>query len=258
MVPETTSTSRRNPRMKVAAINSSPMMGKGNTARILDPFLEGMRGAGAEVDLLYTKKLDINPCHGEFNCWAKTPGVCYQDDDMQTVLPKLREADIWVLATPVFVDGISGPMKNLLDRVIPLIQPFVELRDDHCRHPLREGTKRGKLVLVSNCGFWELDNFDPLLVHLKAMCKNADREFAGALLRPHGPALKGMLEMGLPVTDVIEAAREAGRQLVEEGTMSPETLDTVSRELLPREVYVENLNQIFGQALEGVGDREIG
>ncbi|MCK5653323.1 MAG: flavodoxin family protein, partial [Gemmatimonadetes bacterium] len=60
------------------------------------------------------------------------------------------------------------------------------------------------------------------------------------------------------VTDVIEAAREAGRQLVEEGTMSPETLDTVSRELLPREVYVENLNQIFGQALEGVGDREIG
>ncbi len=59
--------------MKVLAINSSPMMGKGNTARILDPFLEGMREAGAEVDLVYTKKLDINPCHGEFNCWAKRP-----------------------------------------------------------------------------------------------------------------------------------------------------------------------------------------
>ena len=49
--------------MKVFAINSSPMMGKGNTARILDPFLEGVRGAGAEVEILYTKKLDINPCH---------------------------------------------------------------------------------------------------------------------------------------------------------------------------------------------------
>ncbi|MFG1691625.1 NAD(P)H-dependent oxidoreductase, partial [Gemmatimonadota bacterium] len=60
--------------------------------------------------------------------------------------PKLREAEVWVLATPVFVDGISGPMKDLLDRFIPLIQPFVELRDGHCRHPLREGTERGKLV----------------------------------------------------------------------------------------------------------------
>ncbi|MFG1691626.1 hypothetical protein ACGF5M_05690 [Gemmatimonadota bacterium] len=84
------------------------------------------------------------------------------------------------------------------------------------------------------------------------MCKNVDREFAGALLRPHGPALKSMLEMGLPVTDVIESAKEAGRQLVEEGAMSPETLDTVSRELLPLEAYMQNLNQRFQQALDKV------
>ncbi len=141
------------------------------------------------------------------------------------------------------------------DRIIPLIEPFVELRDGRCRHPVREETKKGKVVLVSNCGFWEMDNFDPLLVHMQAMCKNADRAFAGALLRPHGPALKGMLEMGLPVNDVVEAATEAGRQLVEEGAMSAETLHTVSRELLSRDRYVENLNQRFRQALEGVGTR---
>lgn len=44
-----------------------------------------------------------------------------------------------------------------------------------------------KMVLVSNCGFWEMDNFDPLLVHLKALCRNAEAEFVGALLRLHGP-----------------------------------------------------------------------
>lgn len=41
--------------MKILAINSSPKMGNGNTALILDPFLEGMREAGAEVELYYTK-----------------------------------------------------------------------------------------------------------------------------------------------------------------------------------------------------------
>ncbi|WP_207637584.1 flavodoxin family protein [Desulfotruncus alcoholivorax] len=41
--------------MKVIAINSSPNMGEGNTALILNPFLKGMREAGAEVELFYTK-----------------------------------------------------------------------------------------------------------------------------------------------------------------------------------------------------------
>jgi len=238
--------------MKVLAFNSSPMMDKGNTALILNPFLEGMREAGAEVELFYTKKLKINPCQGEFNCWLKTPGKCWQKDDMDMLRPKLGEADVWVLATPLYVDGMTGPMKNLIDRIIPLVQPFFELRDDHIRHPAREGTKRGKTVLVSNCGFWEMDNFDALLVHMKALCKNGNREFAGALLRPQGPALRPMMEMGAPVNDVVEAAKEAGRQLVRDGKMSTETLNTVSRELMSREDYIQVANQNFQQALDAL------
>jgi len=37
---------------------------------------------------------------------------------MQMLLPKITEADALVLATPVYVDGVTGPMKNLLDRII--------------------------------------------------------------------------------------------------------------------------------------------
>jgi len=238
--------------MKVLAFNSSPRMDKGNTALILNPFLEGMREAGAEVELFYTKKLKINPCQGEFNCWLKTPGKCWQKDDMAMLIPKLGEADVLVLATPLYVDGMTGPMKNLIDRTIPLVQPFFELRDDHIRHPAREGTKRGKTVLVSNCGFWEMDNFDALLVHVKAFCKNGNREFAGALLRPHGEALRPMLEIGGLVEDVVEAAREAGRQLVRDGKISTETLNTVSRELMSREDYIQVANQDFQQALDAL------
>jgi multimeric flavodoxin WrbA len=239
-------------KMKAIAINSSPNMGKGNTALVLHPFLEGMREAGAEVELFYTKKLEIGPCQGEFNCWTKTPGKCFQQDDMQMLLPKLAEAEIRVLATPVYVDGIAGPIKNLLDRLIPLSEPFFELRDGHCRHPVRKGVNRGQLVLVANCGFWEVDNFDPLLVHMRAACQNLGSEFAGALLRPHGPALRGMLEMGAPVDDVLASAREAGRQLVVDGRISPGTLKAVSRELLPLETYVEVINQNFQGALDAL------
>ena len=105
--------------MKVLAINSSPKMDKGNTAMILNPFLEGMKEAGAEVELFYTSKLNIHPCTGEFNCWLKTPGECLHNDDMKMLFPKVTEADVIVFATPVYVDGVTGPMKNFIDRLLP-------------------------------------------------------------------------------------------------------------------------------------------
>lgn len=239
--------------MKVLAINSSPRMEKGNTAMILNPFLEGMKEAGAEVDLFYTKKLNINPCTGEFNCWFKTPGKCYQNDDMQLLYPKIKVADVFVFASPLYSDGINGSMKNLIDRMIPGLEPFVELRNERSRHPSREVAEDRKMVLVSNCGFWEMDNFDPVLVHMKAVCKNASFEFAGALLRPHGESIPIMMQMGVPIDDIFEAARDAGRQLVNEGRMSQKTLDTVGRELLPRDMYVGNYNQYCEQTLNALG-----
>jgi hypothetical protein len=104
-------------------------------------------------------------------------------------------------------------------------------------------------VLVSNPGLWELDNFDAMLSHIKAYSKNANANFAGALLRPHGETLRPMLEMGAPVKDVIEAAKEAGHQLMRDGEISPETLKTISRELLPREMYMQFVNQYFQEQM---------
>lgn len=235
---------------RVLAISSSPRMERGNTALILSPFLEGMREEGAEVELFYTRELTVNPCRGDFVCWLKTPGRCWQQDDMQVLLPRMCQADIWVFATPLYVDGVSGPMKNLWDRMLPVLYPFFEMRDGHCRHPLREEAHRGKVVLVSNCGFWEMDSFEPVLAHVRAACLNWMREFAGALLRPHGEALRPMLEMGAPVGDVLEASHEAGRQLVRDGEMSAQTLATVSRELLPVDMYIQVANQGFQRELE--------
>lgn len=237
--------------MKVLVINASPNMDRGNTARILTPFVDGMRSAGAEVEVICTKKLKINACCGQAHCWLKTPGQCRQNDDMQAVYPKLREADVWVLAAPLYVDGFPGPMKMFLDRILPLAEPFFEIRKGRCRHPLRAGVEAGKIVLVSNCGFWEMENFEPLVAHVKAICENINCEFVGALLRPHGPALAGLMKYNYPFIsavlykDVLEAAMAAGRQLAKEGVISPELLRKVSRNLLPRAAYVAMANRDF-------------
>jgi multimeric flavodoxin WrbA len=240
--------------MKVIAFNGSPNMDKGTTALILNPFLKGMQEAGAEVELLYPYKMKINPCRGEGNCMFKNPGRCFQEDDMNMLYPKLN-ADVTVFATPLYWFGVSGPMKNMMDRMIPIGLPVLEIHDGHSGHPLREDkrVKDGKLVLVSSCGFWELDNFDPLVMHMKLLSQHLDREFVGPLLRPHGPGLSMMLKMGAPVKDVLDAAEEAGRQLVMEGKISEPVLTTISRQLMSLETYTQSANQAVKQFLNKIG-----
>jgi NAD(P)H-dependent FMN reductase len=226
--------------LKVLALNGSPKMERGNTQMILDPFLEGMRDAGADVELYYTARLHVEPCQGELGCMFRTPGLCFQDDDANWLAEKARAADVIVLASPLYVAGVTGAMKNLMDRLTALmVNPIFAAGRSGTYHPARAGEKRHKLVLVSSCAMWEVEKFDPLVVQMRAIDRDTEIiEFAGALLRPHSEFLRGMLDLKMPCRDVLEAAREAGRQLVRDGRMSDETLRAVSRRLIPHRLFV--------------------
>jgi multimeric flavodoxin WrbA len=226
--------------MKVLAINGSPHMDEGNTAMILSPFLKGMKEAGAIVELFYTRKLKIGPCNGDMSCWFKNPGKCGQDDDMQMLLPKFKEADVIVWASPVYYAGITGSLKNLMDRQLPLI-----MQGD-------TGSKRQKIVLVSTCGAWELSMFDPLLAQMNALYSvpEANSEFIGALLRPMAEGMKEMIKAGETgsVDEIIQAAKEAGSQLVKEGRISEDIQKKVSKALMPRDAYYKAAQEMMDQA----------
>lgn len=231
--------------MKVIAINGSPHMDKGNTALILDPFLDGIRSAGGEVQLFFTGELDIKPCSGDMACWLSHPGECSIKDDMERLYPLLRDADVIVYASPLYNNNLSGSMKNLIDRMLPIGQPFMEIKDGRTYQPSPKETKAKKAVLVSSCSYWEMESFDPLIVWMRALCRSWSMDFAGALLRPHGEALRPMMEMGAPVGNVLEAAREAGRQLAEHGAISEDVQNQVARPLLPQEMYIGMMNDFF-------------
>jgi len=242
--------------MKVIAFNCSPKMDKGNTALILNPFVEGMKEAGAEVELFHLRKLKINPCRGCGICAFQTPGTCFRKDDMQMLYPKLREADIWAFGCPVYWSGIPGPMKNLIDRIMPLVLPFMEMRDGRSRNLLREGTRRGRIVVVSTGGTWEMDSFDLVLATMREVASFVDRACGRALLRPHADAMMPLMEMGTPLDDIFQAAKQAGQEMVQDGEMSAETVAAVRRELMPPEEYLEFCNQGTQEALDELRKKE--
>lgn len=223
--------------MKVVVVNSSPMGNKGHTAMILQPFIKGMEEAGAEVKYYLTKDLKINPCCGQFTCSIK--GMeCFQKDDMAKIHPYLLEADIWVFGTPLYISGMNGPMKTFMDRMlIPWGETYVNLKDGRSHHPMKHKVENGKVFLISSCAYWELNNFDLLIEHLKEFCFHAEREFVGSLLRPHSPMMK-FLQDEEKITEITAAAFNTGINLIEEAKIPQNLSKSVSQPLIPMENYV--------------------
>jgi multimeric flavodoxin WrbA len=226
---------------KVVAINGSAKMEKGNTARVLVAFLDGMREAGASVELFYAKRLNVKPCMGEFYCWNEKPGVCYQEDNMQMLYPKLREADILVLATPVYIP-LPGEMQNLINRLCPLIEPILTWQDGRTRAKFHDDVNIRKIVLVSTCGWWEMGNFGTVLRIAEEIAKDVSVEFAGAILRPHAYL---MAENTEKAKKVIGALRKAGYELVKKERMSKSLLEVISQPLISEEEYKRRLNEDY-------------
>lgn len=219
--------------LKVVAVNGSPRMEKGRTTSILTPFLEGLKKGGASVEHYYLQKMKIRPCIGEFKCWSETPGECFYKDDMQNIYDVLREADVLVIATPVYAP-LPGATQEFLNRLVPLMQPSLELREDRTRAKVRENVNLSKFVLVSTSGWWELGNLDIVVHIVEEYASTFSVEFAGALLRPHSGMI---LELPEKAQEIFDATTEAGYQLATNGSMAPEILQAISKPLISKEDY---------------------
>jgi len=206
-------------------------MEKGNTNKILAPFLEGVKEAGASVDLFYARRLKINPCIGDFQCWYEKIGECIHKDDMQRLYPKMREADIFVLATPVYIP-LPGEMQNFINRLCPIVEPILEFREGRTRARLPETAKISKFVLVSSSGWWEIENFDTVIRIVEEIAQNTSTEFAGALLRPHAGQMRKFPEKA---EEVFAASKAAGIELITDGKISEKTLKTISQPFIKEE-----------------------
>jgi len=228
---------------KAVAINGSPRMEKGNTAMVLTPFIQGMMDAGSDVELLYASRLKVKPCTcSEMYCWHKKPGECCIKDDMQLLYPKLREADILILATPVYIP-LPGEMQNIINRLCPLLDPFLEFREGRTRARFRKDVEIGKIVLVSTGGWWEKANFGTVVRITEELAEDASVEFAGAVLRPHAFLMKEEGKLTEDGEAVLNAVRRAGYELVKEGVMTKETLETISRPLISQEELWRRYNK---------------
>ena len=101
---------------KVLILAGSPRK-NGNSDILCDEFARGAEEAGQQVRKIYVHDLHIGGCMACYAC--RGAGVCVQKDGMAEVLDALIEADVIVLATPVYFYSMDGQLKTLIDRTLP-------------------------------------------------------------------------------------------------------------------------------------------
>ena len=99
--------------MRVLGIMGSPRI-EGNTDLLMNEALKGAQSQGAEVEKIIVDKLNISPCREYYGCLRD--GNCIIRDDMDGIYPKLLNADVVIVASPIFFYGLTSQLKALIDR----------------------------------------------------------------------------------------------------------------------------------------------
>ena len=102
--------------MKIVVINSSPHSEEQSTSRYLaQRFVEGAKSRGHEIFVFDAANEETHPCRGCDTCGMD--GDCIFNDAIQTkLMPKMLEADLLVLVTPLYYFGMSAQLKTVVDR----------------------------------------------------------------------------------------------------------------------------------------------
>lgn len=144
-----------------------------------------------------------------------------------------------------------------MDRHIPLLDLHVVKRGDASVHPPRYPPRSGDLrrvALISTCGYPERHHFTALEETFRRFTASPDRELVGVILCAAGELLN---REPLPQRFrwYVEAVREAGREIVRQGRIAPETQDLLGRPLINPAVYSRMVNGAWDKMVAASSER---
>lgn len=99
--------------MRVLAIVGSPR--KGMTFKAINEMKE--RYPEVDFNIIMLNELDIGMCKGCYLCNSRGEEYCPLKDDRDTIITEMENADGIIFASPVYVNHITGTMKNFIDRI---------------------------------------------------------------------------------------------------------------------------------------------
>jgi multimeric flavodoxin WrbA len=184
--------------MFVLGIQGSPRSG-GNTDLLLEAALAGAAAAGGQVTRLRLADLTYSGCLECGGC--DTGEACVLDDEMVRAYALLDQADVIILASPIFFAGLSAQAKAMIDRC-----QVYWVRKYALKLPASKKRVGGLIMAAARLN----TDFSPAVASVKTFFLTLDASYGGELLVP------GFEEKGSVADDpaLLSEAEALGRRLV--------------------------------------------
>ncbi|WMJ78723.1 MULTISPECIES: flavodoxin family protein [unclassified Sedimentibacter] len=161
--------------MKYCILMGSPRK-NGNTASLLNVFVNALEKAGSDVSCIWLYDKNIKPCIGCKNCQNNWDGFgCVLEDDMQDIFDQVYESDFLILATPIYSWYCTSPMKASLDRLAYGMNKYY-------------GEKKGpslwkgkRCAIIATCGYRPEKGADVFEEGIIRYCKHSSLIYSGML-----------------------------------------------------------------------------
>jgi len=228
--------------VRIVAINGSHRGSKGLNQFLLDKVAAGARQNGAEFETVVLAESKINQCLSCQICRSQKSFLrcVYEDkDDVQKIFNKMRQADLLIFATPVYIFSMSGLMKRLLDRIYSTgdVNDLRISRSGLFFHHIDSELCSKPFVLLVCCDNMENETPRNVLTYFKTYARFMDARIIGTLVRKSGQLMRAMelLSDGSPnprIQKIYAAFEQAGRELAVVGRISTATQRLANQSVL--------------------------
>jgi putative NADPH-quinone reductase len=236
--------------MKIAVVNGSHRGKSGNTNIMVSALLKGAQEAGAETVNIFLAEKEIKYCRACKSCWFNNPGKCVINDDMPYVLTFMDRADVWIFATPLYFDNISGMLKVFMDRMIVTGNPYWEKdKNGECRH--LPAINPPKLMMIANCGYPEKSQFQVISHWIKRVARNMSTEVIGEIYASQGTLLGIQTgDVGQIVSNYLQVLEAAGKEIASGMRLSEKTKELLKPNFIPDEIYIQEVRRYVDSMLK--------
>ncbi len=238
--------------MRGIIINGSPKGVKSGSLKLAKAFAGGM--GMEDMPVYHISGMEVRPCSGCFGCWKTTPGTCVIHDDMSLLLEELKTADYIIWSFPLYYFSVPGMLKNVIDRQLPLIHPFME--ENHSggsgSHASRYDRSHQRHILISTCGFFSAENnyqavyemFDHMLGKGKY-----DTVFCGQ------GELFQIPQLSFRTDEYLNLVAQAGREF-RSGKIKEDTEAKLQELLFPKDTFEEMADASWGLAADSAAGKQ--
>jgi multimeric flavodoxin WrbA len=200
----------------VTALNGSPLAGSSIDA-LLEALAAGVREAGGAFEAVRCQDLTIKPCQA---CGPDPTGpdeMCIYHDDMDRVFALLERAHAVVVASPVYFDAVSGPLKQVMDRCNCVTPLSLAPDGGWTFRPRWARTRRG--VFVTACS--SRHRYDLAERSVRGYLKWIGAKWEETIVWQHEDNARGSVA---GAADLLARARAVGRRLIESAPLAPEAV----------------------------------